>query len=1367
MSGANSLYIPRRATARLVDGRSAPMPLSEWRSESAYVLLADPGAGKTDAFKTEAAATGASYVTARDFVSLRSSVPVSATTLFIDALDEMRAGSSAPSEPLDAVRRRLDELGRPRFRIACREADWIGAVDADAMRAVSPNGELVELRLEPLSESEIRMLLRHWRERVPNADAFWDEAERQHITALLANPLILDLMVDAARNGALPETRSETYRLACERLASERNQKHRAARRSASVTTAELREDAASLCAMLLLAGAQALTCESVGADLTDVPVESLPKEFGVRFAEAALASKLFVADGERRLPRHRTVAEYLGATALAHRISDGLPIGRVLALIQGFDGGIVEPLRGLHAWLAAHCPSERSTLIDRDPLGVVLYGDVRRFESREKRQILEALGREAQRFAWFRNGDWAASPFGALGTADMIPTFSALLQASDRSPAQQALLDCVLDAVLYGEALTELKPALELVVRDSSYRDDIRGSALHAWLAQSRPDPAPARAWLDDILNGAIDDPRDELTGALLDALYPEHVSPAQVMRYFHVPKAGNFVGTYRLFWDVYLIPRTPADSRALLADQFAELLIDRSNMNADVHLPGIVGKLIASALEASGERAAAPRIHRWLQTGLDEYGFAALKGEDGEEVRNWLSANPTVQKSVLAYAFATVQPDPKDGQLYFWPCEQLLYQAQRPEDWFRWLLEQATGANSEALARYCFDTSAHAAIQASLDYGITMEDVESWVGRNRTRWPHASDWLADAWSLPLDHWQAKHQRRNREYEEKQLKDRERRYLDLAKYSDAIRSGTAPAGLMHQIALAYRGRFSDIHGETPEARIQDLLGGSVESVANALAGLRASLWRSDLPTVAEILKSGMEQHEHYIRPACLVGAELVDEREPNALDGWSDDLLSRLVAFWFTDGTGETPHWYRRAAKSRPAPVAAVMREYAKQCLRKRPDQSITGLWSLAHDDEQREFGRAVLPELLLSVPARANEAQLRRLNQELLPAAVRHLERGELSEIVSQRLALKSLDAGQRIAWLVAALAFDADSRSRELIEFMGNSQSRAAQLSTALVSQFDRQTNLTELPASVLARLIALMAPHALPEYPSGSFMVGDADRRRDLVHSFIRRLSASQDDLAASELSTLRAMPALKHWAMALDAGKSENARIVRAARFMHAGAEAVALTLANRKPANASDLSALALDHLRVIGSHIRDDDSNSVQLFWREDSEGRLVPKVENACRDVLLDKLRDPLLRLSVQTEKEASAANDTRADLRVSAVASNRRIVVPIEIKKESHEALWTAWRDQLDGRYATDPAAQGIGIYLVLWFGHRPRSSPQGDRPRSAGELQALLRDQIPVGDRIRLTVLVLDLSQPGATTAPRAPRSSRAT
>lgn len=41
----------------------------------------------------------------------------------------------------------------------------------------------------------------------------------------------------------------------------------------------------------------------------------------------------------------------------------------------------------------------------------------------------------------------------------------------------------------------------------------------------------------------------------------------------------------------------------------------------------------------------------------------------------------------------------------------------------------------------------------------------------------------------------------------------------------------------------------------------------------------------------------------------------------------------------------------------------------------------------------------------------------------------------------------------------------------------------------------------------------------------------------------------------------------------------------------------------------------------------------------------------------------------------------------------------------MVPVDIKKESHNKVWTAWQHQLDGSYTTHPAAKGVGIYLVL--------------------------------------------------------------
>ena len=53
-------------------GESVSRPLAEFRGRPAYVLLGDPGAGKTTAFRAECEALGelACYIPARDFLAL-------------------------------------------------------------------------------------------------------------------------------------------------------------------------------------------------------------------------------------------------------------------------------------------------------------------------------------------------------------------------------------------------------------------------------------------------------------------------------------------------------------------------------------------------------------------------------------------------------------------------------------------------------------------------------------------------------------------------------------------------------------------------------------------------------------------------------------------------------------------------------------------------------------------------------------------------------------------------------------------------------------------------------------------------------------------------------------------------------------------------------------------------------------------------------------------------------------------------------------------------------------------------------------------------------------------------------------------------
>lgn len=192
------------------------------------------------------------------------------------------------------------------------------------------------------------------------------------------------------------------------------------------------------------------------------------------------------------------------------------------------------------------------------------------------------------------------------------------------------------------------------------------------------------------------------------------------------------------------------------------------------------------------------------------------------------------------------------------------------------------------------------------------------------------------------------------------------------------------------------------------------------------------------------------------------------------------------------------------------------------------------------------------------------------------------------------------------------------------------------------------------------------------------------------------------------------------------------------------------------TLCAKEPANVTDLAALTVAHLRQLGTELRHAEMNGVAMFWRQQRAGKdknldqKTPEIENTCRDRLMPVLRERLSRMSVQLEKEASAQQDTRADLRVSAVIHQQRVVVPIEVKKEDHDQVWLAWRDQLDDSYATDPAARGHGIYLALWFGHNPRSNPEGEKPTNAAHFERLLHDRIPQKDRHRLQVVVLDLS-----------------
>ena len=112
-------------------GEKQSRPLEEFRETPAYVLLGDPGAGKTTAFESERDALGeekACKIPARNFLAFdpKNHPEWRGKVLFIDGLDEVRAGSAdirTPLRPGSREARRTREGRRSGCR-AGRRTGW-------------------------------------------------------------------------------------------------------------------------------------------------------------------------------------------------------------------------------------------------------------------------------------------------------------------------------------------------------------------------------------------------------------------------------------------------------------------------------------------------------------------------------------------------------------------------------------------------------------------------------------------------------------------------------------------------------------------------------------------------------------------------------------------------------------------------------------------------------------------------------------------------------------------------------------------------------------------------------------------------------------------------------------------------------------------------------------------------------------------------------------------------------------------------------------------------------------------------------------------------------------------------------------------
>ena len=1341
------------------DRRSAQC-LGDFRDAGAYVLLGDPGMGKTTAFRRESRRTADSrFLTVRDFLAQppgRGAPP--APTLFLDGLDEVRPAGPDPRRPFDRLRERLADLGRPRFRISCCTPEWPGGDDRDLLSTLSPDGEVAVLRLEPLGDGEIAAFLRDRPDLAEIGDParFVETAKARGIGALLENPLTLALLATAVAAGdGWPVSRRDLFERAALRLARE-TIRARPPPRGPAPTSSEVAteraverflESAGALPAVRLLSGSDPHSPGAAPAPPAFRPDETPPtrRRDTTGFAADPLADRRTAAEaGRPTVPATGLPADYLAARYLARLAAAGRPPGRLLALLAG-DAIPPTPLRPLVGWLAVLSPPLRRRLFALDPEAVAAYGDPAEFAPEEQRALLDALARRSRSLGSVPPPD-ASRRFPPW--SGLAETVTALLRADLGAPSAEAAVQFAVSVLPPERSSRALLRESFRLSRDRSVSGARRSLAARAFVAAAGPgESEQLLTLLDEARRHEFHGPDDRLADRLLSRLYPDCLPPSKVWDYFphSLPTAPGLDprrADRHSFWREGL-------ERASSDLQVAELLDDLSPhlpaLEPDLDRAGLSAlplRLLARGLRAFGDELSPARLYDWLRVGAvgnTVRGSAGLPPE--AEVRGWLADRPRLVRRVLDDALRRFAAEPSFASR-FYDLRRLFYDA-LPPDFGRYCLDRALT---------CADTAPEAAgvllaeAVETLCRGIGAERLSvDLLFRETARHPHLAEALGALlrFDLPEPYY-----RTNLHGGGDTLD------FDgpLHRWNAEARSELARLGairslpLVRAAAAAGFGRFPGVTGARPGDRLRRLCGHDPSLLRAVRRALSEASDRAEDLSVADLLARGERTEKPEPAPAdllalpCLAAAEEAATASPTGIPRWSDDRLRRAIAFHLVESrTRRTePTWFAHLVSERPALVAEVLTAHGRVEL--AAGGAVEALSVLDRRKASAGLAERVTLPLLRSFPTRAGTQQLPALDS-LLRAALRHADRPRLAAVIARKARSRTLTAAARARWLAAGFAVSPGRYRRALDEFLAAEPERAPIVATLWWPGGADFGNgpLADADAGTLAFAIRTLGAAVEPEAWPRTRIVSVASHEwaERAVSGLVRCLAAHPDRGAAEELEALTAVPALLGWRDELRAASRRRALVFRDLGFRFPTPEAVRAALADGAPANAADLRELVAARLRDLGNDLRRESEGPWRLFWNDRYALRPTePRPAEGCRDAVLQRLGDRL--------PEGVSARPVPEGAGFVVVCGDR--AVPVEVRRNDDPRLW----HPLCHGSTEPPAPARPEVVAVLWL--RPDRTPvppEGRPPAGAAEAEERLRAALSSSESApRTSICVLD-------------------
>ncbi|MDD7912161.1 hypothetical protein PUV47_19700 [Pseudovibrio exalbescens] len=1310
------------------------------------IVLAEPGAGKTELMKSLATHFGVQRIRASQFrhKTKFSENPV----LIIDGVDEV---AKIDQSAVDQLIVKAEDLCPDRVFFASRSGQWEHARTIAVKQSFGVEPQIVYLK--PLNHDEQRKLFEAYKPDHNYAE-FKDGISGLDVGPLLGNPQILKVFADAyTQNGGSFGTKRQVFADAINQLASEHNDE---LVQSDRTPTSEIIAYVEELFCKLLLSGASGVTLTERKAD-RDFPYVTALLGAGARGSEAANTGLFKPAETEDQLePVHRIIAEHAAARYLTRRIddlNDRLSLRRVMSVIAPNQVARDE-LRGLLAWMATEGGvSIERAVIDIDPYAIISNGDPSFLSASSKSYLLAKIAEVAELNPHFRGADvWREFSANGFFTDEVVADVEKILTEKPGSDALNSLLLELLTGTSAAEKLTDLLSGILLDNNQGKYQ---RTRALRVLFKNSNFEIVKT---FDELLAEGSHEAM-ELASELFEFGYDNHFSLNDGSRLLHSITESSFLkgrDTYdehtSRYFIIPLIRLFDADALVFFLDTLSNGLTCACDSkafydcNCRYGRSYLIAKLLDRLVELGGYSLSAEQVWRWLQnvrypygrSGNGSLGVSALQSDDElrRAIHRLAFGELDERDAILDLKFSIFSGRGHSGLSFrmgdFKALSDFAFEHDNDLLWSCFIEHHSPYEKDNFQNPY----RAHMRKQALEKPAF----LKCWTQAQKM-W---SQQLAEAKPRP---WRRSARKRKRDRIQDEIRQKKQTHFDENRLQ--IEAG------QHWGWLELFGR-SYLFNSTEH--LPDM--GDEEFHIRALCNSFDFL-KPHIPTLEEIAAERntftivTTAHAaclaHYRRCGTLRGIDrsvleaVRTDADVSYMVGGSDDLSAfrnELEAeLWST--TEQAESFARRYIEPQ---IADPAREHSDigWLLHKRQFEPLRGELSV---DWMKRY-----PLMHLN--------NMRRLFDMVSISC----DRIWLETYVDQRLAHleeESAAAKQSERWTLAhdfwrlRKFFICEKPDEATIEWLSESKERllALEAATGRLNR-DEQSGWKELSADkigmILRTFVDLWPKVHLPNH------WGTGDPPEQTAYRFLTdivwAIGRDTPRKALPVLDELISDPRFVDFNVSLKSIKANVLKQQALEGFEPPTPELITHMLDNQKISCVEDMRALLIEIFDEIQAWLNGSETDPINQFYDRQKNGTFVRKDENGTTKIIADRLKLRCETLGLNVTIELHQRDDNRTDIGILSNLAGQNALLVIEAKGQWHRELYTAAAEQLDARYSIHPSAARQGIYLVYWFGvETDVAGVKKHGIKSAAELRQKILDNMPTELKARINVVVIDFSR----------------